>query len=180
MAVKADSVLRDAARRLDVSTLTIKKWVTAGVLPAPGPWTDAQLRDAQQKAWRSAAPRRRLSSAHGTPSRWRAGCDCDECRDAHNAEVRSYRSTERRWAGDDAATILRLVGEGVHLSDALAEVGRAPQALVALRLADPAYARQLDDALMATRDPNLPHGTSTGWRKRCRCPECRTHHEATR
>lgn len=39
---------------------------------------------------------------------------------------------------------------------------------------NPAFRRELDEALLAGRDPNLTHGTQSAYRYgRCRCPECR-------
>jgi hypothetical protein len=62
---------------------------------------------------------------------------------------------------------------GRHIDDAAAELDISPkQVFSTARILTP-FGDQLDATLTAQRDPALPHGTVTGYNKRCRCPECR-------
>lgn len=63
--------------------------------------------------------------------------------------------------------------KGEHVDDAARELGLNPARLFAAARLLPAFGEQLDDTLAAERDPALPHGTVTGYNKRCRCPQCR-------
>ncbi|TDQ52329.1 hypothetical protein [Actinorugispora endophytica] len=62
---------------------------------------------------------------------------------------------------------------GVHIDDAARELGVSPQRVFSAARILSAFGFQLDATLTAERDPHLPHGTVTGYNKRCRCPECR-------
>lgn len=44
---------------------------------------------------RSTPRPRRPAPGHGNPGRYRYGCRCDECREAHRAEVAGYREAAR-------------------------------------------------------------------------------------
>lgn len=63
--------------------------------------------------------------------------------------------------------------KGDHIEDAARELGVNPQRVFAAARILTAFGEQLDETLMAERDPGLPHGTVTGYNKRCRCPYCR-------
>lgn len=63
---------------------------------------------------------------------------------------------------------------GVHIDDASRELGVSPRQVFSAARILSAFGVQLDDTLTAERDPLLPHGTVTGYNKRCRCPECRS------
>jgi WhiB family transcriptional regulator, redox-sensing transcriptional regulator len=49
---------------------------------------------------------RRPTPGHGTGGRYRYGCRCDECREAHRAETAGYRETSRRRAASVSGAAL--------------------------------------------------------------------------
>ena len=152
-------------------------WVRNGQLP-PGPWTTAQLtRAAAQRSPAGGA----ASAEHGTVSRWRGGCLCDECRTAHNADLRVWRTSKRLafWESRVEPLLARL-GAGEVYRETIADLGLSPSAIAAHRQRDPAFGVRLDEALTAGRDPDLRHGTGQAWKRGCRCPGCREYHEASR
>ncbi|GAB3497249.1 hypothetical protein [Nocardiopsis coralliicola] len=64
--------------------------------------------------------------------------------------------------------------KGEHIDDAAHALGTSPRHVFAAARILGAFGDQLDATLAAERDPDLPHGTVTGYNKRCRCPECRS------
>jgi hypothetical protein len=62
---------------------------------------------------------------------------------------------------------------GAHIDDAARDLGATPNRVFAAARLLTAFGDQLDATLTAERDPDLPHGTVTGYNKRCRCPQCR-------
>lgn len=169
----------DVARHVGVTPPTVRAWVEKGWLTASGPWTTADARAAAARSRQRAG--RGAVAAHGTASRWRAGCSCEACRAAHNAESRDMREAARvEWWADREAPLLEALAGGVPWREALAEVGATAQAVTAHRYRSPAFAAALDAALMEGRDQSLEHGTAGAWRAGCRCPECREYHEGTR
>ncbi|WP_017539886.1 MULTISPECIES: hypothetical protein [Nocardiopsis] len=63
--------------------------------------------------------------------------------------------------------------KGTHIDDAARELGLTPQRVFSAARILGQFGEQLDATLTAERDPALPHGTVTGFNKRCRCPQCR-------
>ncbi|MDA0568061.1 hypothetical protein LG943_27625 [Streptomonospora sp. S1-112] len=63
--------------------------------------------------------------------------------------------------------------KGVHIDDAARELGVSTQRVFSAARILTTFGEQLDSTLTAERDPALPHGTVTGYNKRCRCPQCR-------
>lgn len=172
--------MRQAAALAGVTPRAIRDWITAGRLPAAGPWTAAQLKKAAPTG-PQAGNRGRVTAAHGTTTRWRAGCTCDECRDAHNIELRDRHRVERaHWWAPRLDPLCESLASGMQYGEALAVRGIALQAVSSYRRVDAEFAKAIDAALMEGRDPALPHGTSSGWGARCRCPECREYHEQYR
>lgn len=168
---------RAAARAAGVSANSIAGWQGKGWLGEP-PWTTGQLTRAKSKS-RQATPGPR--SPHGSTSRYRAGCDCDLCNQARNTADRTRRGhhAQQRWA-EVGPPLLEALRSGENYTDSLARVGVTAQAVTAHRRRSPDFAAELDTALTDGRDPTLDHGTAGAWRRRCRCPECRNHHEAER
>lgn len=155
---------REAARLLGSSASRIEGLVRRGRLPPP-PWREVDLRKAGEVG--------RVRSEHGTVSRWRAGCDCDQCSDAHNTEIREMRRDRREemlaevWPG-----FLADLRSGVLYREACEDFGLPPTGLRRMIRHSPELVSQLDDALMEGRDPDLRHGAATAYRRGCRCPEC--------
>lgn len=120
-------------------------------------------------------PRPRTAD-HGTPARWRTGCRCSDCLAAHNAESRDLRRHAADRALPPAARrrILAAVRRGRSMTQAADAAGVTAQAIWGRARVDAGWRDQLNQALVAGRDPEVPHGTLSGWRwYRCRCPECR-------
>lgn len=163
--------LRQAAQVAGRSAPTIAGWVTSGRLPQ-GPWTERQLLKASAT---SSSPG--IASEHGTADRWRLGCTCDACRDAHLDQVRDMRRGRAifriDWVRDQ---ILDILASGGTFADVHAQTGLTSQALHGAARTDADWRAALDEALMVGRDPDLAHGTPSGWRRGCRCPECRAEH----
>lgn len=169
-----------AARLAGVTPMTIRLWVSKGwLLPAGEGWTAAQLRRAAEAGRQSSG--RGSTAEHGTASRWRAGCDCDACGAAHNLDTQQRRREARQawWVQRTEPLLKRLAGGGDY-GHVLADLEVTAAAVTARRRTDPSFAQALDEALMTGRDPDLRHGTAAAWKRRCRCPECREHHDATR
>ncbi|MBB4935512.1 hypothetical protein F4561_006406 [Lipingzhangella halophila] len=70
--------------------------------------------------------------------------------------------------------LIAKIRTGAHVDDAARELGVNPRRVFSAARILSAFGEQLDTTLMAERDPDLPHGTVTGYNKRCRCPQCRS------
>ena len=82
-------------------------------------------------------------------------------------------ATEREFPPSTRSRLIAKLRKGIHLDDAARELGTTPQRVFAAARVLREFGDQRDATLMAERDPALPHGTVTGYNKRCRCPECR-------
>ncbi|MFC4564102.1 hypothetical protein ACFO4E_19760 [Nocardiopsis mangrovi] len=75
-----------------------------------------------------------------------------------------------------ASTRSRLIAKlrmGHHIDEAARDLGVSPQRVFSTARILKPFGDQLDATLTAERDPKIPHGTVTGYNKRCRCPQCR-------
>lgn len=184
MASRQIATQAEAARLLGITAMTVRRWIIIGLLDEP-PWTRRTLRAAEQAAARrrtSSTPPTGSTAEHGTPSRWRASCDCDACRAAHNDDTTSRRIAARAtWWAQREDAFLDDLASGASYREALEAHGISAQTVTARRCRDRAFADRLWDALNTGRDPDLSHGTSTAWREgRCRCRECWEEHERHR
>lgn len=169
----------DVARRAGVTPATVRTWVGKGWLAASGPWTAADVRAAAARSRQQAG--RGSSAAHGTPSRWRAGCTCELCRAAHTEDTKAAREASRvAWWQERERPLLDALASGAPFREAVAEVGATAQAVTAHRRRSSSFAAALDDALRQGRDGAIEHGRASAWRAGCRCPECREEHERSR
>ena len=168
---------REVAEIAGVATITVGGWIKAGKLPNTGPWSDLQIAHASGIS-RGGSPRGAVSE-HGTASRWRFGCRCDECRRAHNAETTRSRGPNVDWA-TVAPVLVEALTRGSSYRQAVEGAGVTTQAITRHRKRDQEFAAAIDSALRAGRDPALAHGSHGGWRAGCRCPECRTYHDSSR
>lgn len=166
-----------AARLAGVTPATIRGWQQKGWLPAP-PWTKAQIGRATTKGRQVAG--RGSEAPHGSASRWRAGCSCQACADAHNTDIRTRRAdaASASWA-TIADGLCGAFAAGTPYREALDTYGVTPSALSGQRRRDPDFAARVDEALTDGRNPDLAHGPASGWRNGCRCPECRADHDRT-
>lgn len=166
---------RDAAEILGVSAVAVGNWVRDGRLK-PGPWTVAELEELKVTT-----PRRQAVARHGTVARWRAGCRCEKCLEAHLASHRDSRKQKRiAEIHAQGQAILSDVASGMRFRDWVEKHGTSPTKIRAWRVADPVFGAKLDWAMRAGRDASLRHPSATAWREGCRCPECREWHEASR
>lgn len=173
MATRNITSAREAARISGISANAIERRIRLGTMP-PGPWTSAQLRRL------SKAENAGIRTAHGSPERYRAGCDCDACRLAHDEESKNLRR-ERSLAriGPYRDQIIEILSSGGAYADVEQETGLTPQAINGVARFDEEWRKRVDDALMAGRRSDLAHGTPGAWAHKCRCPECRRSHSGT-
>lgn len=83
-----------------------------------------------------------------------------------NAEAQMPPSTRSR--------LIAKLRMGKHIDDASAELEISPKLVFSTARILTAFGEQLDATLTEQRDETLPHGTVTGYNKRCRCPQCRS------
>lgn len=111
-------------------------------------------------------------------SRWRSGDRDDAARRAHNHDLaqRRRQASLGRITPAMRQRIAAEIAEGRTLADAAAVAGLTARQVAVAARADPGWRCALDEALMAGRDPALPHATQAGYRRGCRCPQCRAAH----
>lgn len=162
-----------AADYAGVSESTIGNWRRRGWI-GQRPWSAAELDAAPTHGERGGKP-------HGTEARWRSGCRCSECTQAHAGRMTEYRQRRRLQELEEAKPIIfRALREGEGYRGALDIAGVTARKITGWRTTIPGFADELDAVLTETRDPSLRHGTATSWKAGCRCPECTAYHDATR
>jgi hypothetical protein len=167
--------IRKAAGVCDVTPPVVRRWIKLGWLPKP-PWTLEQLnrlRDTTDSPGRRRGP----GAAHGTPSRWLEGCDCDPCRLAMNAaaKTRSRAKAKARLPVEVRRQLLEAIYTGTPFRAALHGLGLTSNQVWGLTQTDAEWSEALDAALTATRRDDLEHGTNAAYMAGCVCKDCREH-----
>lgn len=101
---------------------------------------------------------------------------CTTCRDRRRTPDWEYRKelAAARFPAPVRQQLLDRLTAGERLSDVCADLEVTQQRVHGWAAYDDGWQHALDQALMAGRDPELPHGTHHAYRHhRCRCPECR-------
>lgn len=175
MSARIYTTRAEAARAVGVAASTVDGWVRRGVISA-GPWTVADLK----RAMEGSAPRP-VASEHGTGMRYRYGCRCKPCVQAHNEDMNALLTDRRQrrltpiW---DA--LLDDLRSGTDYAEACERVGLTSYGVSSMMRVEPEMRAELDEALAQGSDGELRHGTASGYRARCRCPECRAYKRASR
>jgi hypothetical protein len=115
--------VRQAAAACDVSPPVIRRWLSVGLIAEP-PWTVEQLqkvRDVTDPESR----RRGNRAAHGTITRWNAGCSCVECRrfQSDTARVRKRRRAYERLPAKVRQQLLEAIYAGRQFRTVLNDLG---------------------------------------------------------
>ena len=120
------STVRKAAAACNVTPPVIRRWIKLGWLPEP-PWTLGELRRLRDTT-DSPGRRRGPGAAHGTPTRWLEGCDCDSCRLAMNAaaKARFRRKAQERLPAHVRQRLLDAIYSGQAFRTVLRDLGLTP------------------------------------------------------
>lgn len=165
---KVGTAPRHAVRVLDrpLLELIVKTWDTP---PQQEP-------EAEQAPEAEPAPSRQVADV----TRWRQGDRDPAALAAHLADLSAWRRARaaKRFGPAQRAHIIREITGGRAIGEVAAALGLHTASITNYaRRVDPAWGEELDAALMAGRDPNIPHGTTYSYRvRRCRCPVCRRAH----
>lgn len=167
--------VRAAGQAVGVHPTTVRRWIDRGDLAGAPPWAVkdlAVLRDRSAAAGRQ----RGLRAAHGTLSRYAAGCSCELCRAASAA-----RQREREKALTDAGLpaparerLIELAEGGLLLTAAAAEIGVSARKVLRTMARHPDWGLRLQAALDDHRPDGWDHGHRAAFRHGCRCSDCLT------
>jgi hypothetical protein len=169
--------VRQAAAVCNVSPPVVRRWLSLELIPGP-PWTRAQLlqvRDLTDPEGR----RRGNRGAHGTITRWNAGCSCTRCRQyqSDTAKARGRSRAQQRLPVQIRQQILDAIYGGQPFRTVLRELGLTSNQVWGLTKTDQEWSEKLDAALNAARRGDLVHGTNAAYVHGCVCRECREHQQ---
>lgn len=109
---------------------------------------------------------------------------CEVCRWDHAREARERRQAAIESGPLSFETRREIVAQlwgGVALDTVAEDAGVTVRQLWSIGAAFPEFVDAMDQALLATRDPDIDHGTGYSYRTYgCRCPECRAGKAAVR
>jgi hypothetical protein len=163
--------VRQAAAVCNVSPPVVRRWNFLGLIPDP-PWTlEHKVRDSTDPETR----RRGTHAAHGTITRWNAGCSCADCRkfQSEDARARGRRRAQARLAADVRQQFLDAICAGQPFREIVRDLALTSNQVWGLTKTDEAWSAALEAALMASRRGDLNHGTNAAYVAGCVCKECR-------
>ena len=125
----------------------IRRWLSLGLIPGP-PWTQAQLleiRDLTDPEGR----RRGNRGAHGTITRWNAGCSCTRCRryQSEAARARGRSQAQQRLPVQMRQQPLDAIYEGRPFRTVLRDLGLTSNQVWGLAKTDREWSEELNTAL---------------------------------
>jgi hypothetical protein len=169
--------VRQAAAVCNVSPPVVRRWLSLGLIPGP-PWTRAQLLEARDLT-DPEGRRRGNRGAHGTITRWNAGCSCARCRQfqSETARARGRVRAQKRLPVQMRQQLLDAIYDGQLFRTVLRDLGLTSNQVWGLAKTDHEWSEKLDTALNATGRSNLKHGTNAAYKHGCVCHECREHQQ---
>jgi hypothetical protein len=147
--------VRQAAAVCDVSPPVVRRWLTLDLIPGP-PWTVQQLHEVRDLT-DPEGRRRGTRAAHGTITRWNAGCSCSRCRlfQSDYARTRGRRSAQERLPAELRQQLLDAIYAGKPFRPILRELELTSNQVFGLARADEEWSDALEAALTATRRSDL-------------------------
>jgi hypothetical protein len=117
----------------------------------------------------------RARLGHGTRARWKSGCRCSPCREAHADAQRSGRRAraQARLPAKVRRRLLEGIYAGIPFRAAVRELGLTSQQVWGLTKTDQEWSTALEAALTAARRDDLEHGTNAAYVHGCVCTDCR-------
>jgi hypothetical protein len=158
------SSVRQAAAICNVSPPVIRRWLSLGLIAEP-PWTVEQLQNARDLT-DPESRRRGNRAAHGTITRWNAGCSCAKCRrfQSDDAKARGRRRAQERLPGDLRQQLLDAIYAGQPFRTVLSDLGLTSNQVWGLTKTDTEWSESLEEALTATRRGDLEHGSNAAYK----------------
>jgi hypothetical protein len=165
-----------AAAVCNGSPPVVLRWLSLGLIPAP-PWTQAQLLEVRDQT--DPEGRRGNRGAHGTITRWNAGCSCTRCRQfqSETARARGRSRAQQRLPVEMRQRLLDAIYEGQPFRTVLRDLGMTSNQVWGLTKTDQEWSEKLETALTAVRRNDLKHGTNAAYVHGCVCRECREHQQ---
>jgi hypothetical protein len=107
----------------------------------------------------------RARYGHGTHARWKSGCRCSACRQAHADAERSRGrvNAQARLPVKVRQRLLEGIYAGTPFRTVVRELGLTSQQVWGLTKTDQAWSTALEAALTAVRRDDLQHGTTPAY-----------------
>jgi hypothetical protein len=119
--------------------------------------------------------RMRAKYGHGTRARWKSGCRCSTCRQAHADAERSRKRAraQARLPVEVRQRLLDGIYAGTPFRTVVRDLGLSSQQVWGLTKTDQEWSAELEAALTAARREDLDHGTNAAYIHGCMCTDCR-------
>ena len=152
--------------------LTSRSW--------PRRWQDSDLgADHRASADIATLARVRARYGHGTRARWKSGCRCEPCRQAHADAERSGRRAraQARLPAKMRQRLLNGIHAGTPFTTMVNDLGLTSQQVWGLAKTDQEWSTALETAVTTARRDDLEDGTNAAYVHGCACRDCRDHQQ---